>query len=163
MVQFRNYFFAFFFLLAAIPQAFTQHTYVPPKIPDKAQKKLAELVLASKGGQEDAAIAGLNDLIEHYPTWTEPRHELSRIYYEKGNRKESVAILEKSIAIDTTSQLKQLFTLGRLYEETEEPDKAKICYTTYIAKAEDGDPLKQKAQENLDQFVVTAKDDEAQI
>jgi hypothetical protein len=30
----------------------------------RQQKKLAELVLASKGGQVDAAITGLNDLIE---------------------------------------------------------------------------------------------------
>lgn len=157
MVQFRNSLFAFIFMLAAIPTAFSQHAYVPPKIPDKAQKKLEELVLASKGGQVDAAITGLNDLIEHYPSWTEPRHELSRIYYEKGNRRESVSILEKSIAIDTASQLKQLFTLARLYEETEQPDKAKICYTTYIAKAKADDPLKQKAQENLDQFAVRQK------
>lgn len=157
MEVFRKLFILLLFVLALVPKAFSQSGYVPPKIPEKTQKKLDELILASKGGQTDAAINGLNDLISHYPTWTSPRHELSRIYYETGNRKESVAVLEKAIAIDTISQLQQLFTLGRLYEETGNPDKAKICYTTYMAKADISDPLKQKAQENLDLILAREK------
>jgi len=111
-------------------------------------------VLASKAGHGEEAIPELNELIAHYPTWIEPRHELSRIYYEAGKLKESISVLEKAIAIDTASQVKQLYSLARLYEQTGDAEKAKDCYTLFVAKADDSDPLKQKAQENLDQFVV---------
>ena len=111
-------------------------------------------MLASKAGHGEEAIPELNELIAHYPTWIEPRHELSRIYYEAGKLKESISVLEKAIAIDTASQVKQLYSLARLYEQTGDAEKAKDCYTLFVAKADDSDPLKQKAQENLDQFVV---------
>ncbi len=144
--------FAFLFFFGLILPSAAQSVYVPPKIPEKVQKKFDETVLASKAGHEDEAITELNDLISRYPTWTEPRHELSRIYYETGKLNESVSALEQAIAIDTASQLKQLFTLARLYEESGDAEKAKDCYSFYAANAGKDDPLKQKALENLEQF-----------
>jgi outer membrane protein OmpA-like peptidoglycan-associated protein/tetratricopeptide (TPR) repeat protein len=129
-----------------------QSVYTPPKIPEKVQKRFDSVILASKAGHADDAIPELNEFIDRYPTWTEPRHELSRIYYEAGKKNEAISTLEQAIVIDTLSQLKQVYTLARLYEETGETEKAKACYHTYINKAAVDDPLKQKALEALDQF-----------
>ena len=153
-MHFRVSLFFFLFVFACATSSIAQGGYVPPKIPEKAQKKLADAVLFSKAGQTDQPIIDLKDLIAQYPTWIEPRHELSRIYYEMGNKKESIATLEKAIAIDTASQIKQLYSLARLYEETDQPDQAKKLYNLFISKAAIDDPLKQKALENLDQFAV---------
>src|SRR6478735_3679080 len=100
--------FSIFFLVGMGTLSNAQGAYVPPKIPEKTQKKFEELVLASKGGHSEEVIPELNEIIAKYPTWTEPRHELSRIYYEASNFRMAVTTLEKSIAIDTASQVKQL-------------------------------------------------------
>jgi outer membrane protein OmpA-like peptidoglycan-associated protein/Tol biopolymer transport system component len=146
--------FSFLFFLVLASAAIAQSGYVPPKIPEKVQKKFDDAVLTSKAGHGNEAIVTLDDIITRYPTWTDPRHELSRIYYEAGKLKESVTALEQSIAIDTASQIKQLFTLARLYEESGDVDKAKNGYRLFIAKADRSDPLKQKAQENIDQLAA---------
>ena len=154
MVKYWLGVFSILCLVGMGPSSIAQGTYEPPKIPEKTQKKFEEVVLASKAGHGEEAIPELNEIIARYPTWTEPRHELSRIYFESGNLKEAISTLEKSIAIDTASQLKQLYTLARLYESTGDAEQAKNCYTIFVAKAADDDPLKQKAKEILNQFAA---------
>ena len=154
MVQYWLGVFSILFLMGMGPVSSAQGTYVPPKIPEKTQKKFEEVVLASKAGHGEEAIPELNELIARYPTWTEPRHELSRIYYEASKFRDAITTLEKSIAIDTASQIKQLYTLARLYEQTGDAEQAKNYYTLFVAKADDSDPLKQKAKEILNQFAA---------
>jgi outer membrane protein OmpA-like peptidoglycan-associated protein/Tol biopolymer transport system component len=106
--------------------------YVPPKVPEKVCKNLDMAVLAADAGQTESSIEQIQALINKYPTWTNPRHSLSKIYYTLGRKKDAIEILEASIAIDTASQLQQLYTLGRIYEETGQFDKALPTYKLVI-------------------------------
>ena len=130
-----------------------QGSYSPPKISEKTQRDLDEIVLASKAGRLEESILQLKTLIVKNPTWIVPRHELSRVYYESGKLPESIQTLESAIAIDTASQIKQLYFLARLYEQTNQEEEAKKHYQLFIAKAAIDDPLKQTAIEILDRFL----------
>jgi len=151
-VEYKLHLLCFFFLLGFVTISTGQTAYVPPRGPEKTRKKFDETVLASKSGKGDEAIPALKEMIAHYPTWTDPRHELSRIYFEKGKLNESISELQQSIAIDTLTQLKQLYTLARLYEQSGDAENAKTCYEIFMAKADISDPLKQQAKQNLEQF-----------
>ena len=61
--------------------------YVPPKVPEKVCKNLDGAVLAADAGHTESAIENIKELIEKYPTWTNPRHSLSKIYYSMGKKK----------------------------------------------------------------------------
>ena len=130
-----------------------QGTYTPPKISEKTQRDLDEIVLASKAGRLEESILQLKTLIVKNPTWIAPRHELSRVYYESGKLAESIETLKASVAIDTASQVKQLYSLARLYEQTGQEEIARQHYQLFISKAAIDDPLKQTAIEILDRFL----------
>ncbi|MEO5905617.1 MAG: OmpA family protein, partial [Saprospiraceae bacterium] len=137
--------FTFFIAFSSLAQG----GYVPPKVPDKSCKDLDAAVLSAKAGATERSIASINTLIEKYPTWIEARHQLSRIYFEAGKKGEAINVLEKSIAIDTLSQLQQLYTLGRLYEETGEYEKAIHTYTAVTKLASQQPSLVQRASTSL--------------
>ena len=126
-----------------------QSSYEPPKIPEKYVRILSSAVLDADAGMTGPAIATIQELITRFPTWPEPRHQLSRIYYQAGKKNESIATLEEAISIDTNSQLQQLFTLGRLYEETSEFKKAMTIYEKVILKGIHEPALAQRVAGNL--------------
>lgn len=109
-----------------------QSKYIPPQIPEKAQKTLNEALSKAATGQTDEATASVCTLIEKYPTWIEARHTLSRIFFDAGNKEASILALEQAIAIDTLSQLQQLYSLGRLYEESGVFEKALKTYSSVV-------------------------------
>jgi outer membrane protein OmpA-like peptidoglycan-associated protein/tetratricopeptide (TPR) repeat protein len=109
-----------------------QGDYVPTKVPAKFEKELAEAVLLANGGQPETAISLIEDMIEKYPTWTAARKELSKIFYEMNQWQKSVDQLEAMLAIDTLSQLPELYSLGRIYETINEPEKAMACYDAVL-------------------------------
>ncbi len=111
-----------------------QGNYVPIKVPAKFEKELAEAVLIANGGQAETAIGMIEDMIEKYPTWTTARKELSKIYYEMNQKQKAVDQLEAMLAIDTSSQLPELYSLGRIYEGINEPEKALACYDALLKK-----------------------------
>lgn len=111
-----------------------QQAYAPPKIPAKAQKDLETAMLRIGGGQAAAGITDLGELINRYPTWLEPRAALARVQYDQGKKDAAIQTIEASLAIDTLSQLDLLYTLGRLYQETSEWDKAGACYAAVARK-----------------------------
>ena len=125
-----------------------QGGYVPPKIPAKVAKELDEAVLMSKAGQSAEATSIIQSLIGKYPDWIPPRQELSRIYYESGKKTEAIQQLEAAVKLDTASQFQQLYTLGKLYEETNEADRAIACYKAVVMKADPELALVQKAKDN---------------
>jgi outer membrane protein OmpA-like peptidoglycan-associated protein/tetratricopeptide (TPR) repeat protein len=125
-----------------------QTNYVPPKVSEKYKKALDQAVLQAKGGQADQAIAEIKDIIVKYPSWIAPRQALSKIYYETGNKELSIEQLELSLAIDTFSQLQELFTLGRLYEGANEPEKAIHCYEAVIQMGANDQELIERATKN---------------
>ena len=99
-----------FFLTLSITVCLGQGDYVPTKVPAKFEKELAEAVLMANGGQAETAISMIEDMIDKYPTWTAARKELSKIYYELGQKQKAVDQLEAILAIDTTSQLPELYS-----------------------------------------------------
>ena len=107
---------------------------MPTKVPAKFEKELAEAVLMANGGQAETAISMIEDMIDKYPTWTAARKELSKIYYELGKKQKAVDQLEAMLAIDTTSQLPELYSLGRIYEGISEPERALACYDALLKK-----------------------------
>ena len=123
-----------FFLTLSINLCIGQGDYVPTKVPAKFEKELAEAVLMANGGQAESAISMIEDMIDKYPTWTTARKELSKIYYELGQKQKAVDQLEAMLAIDTTSQLPELYSLGRIYEGISEPEKAMACYDALLKK-----------------------------
>jgi outer membrane protein OmpA-like peptidoglycan-associated protein/Tol biopolymer transport system component len=129
--------------------ALGQISYEPPKIPEKYIKALSSAVLDADAGMTNDAIIKINELINRFPTWLEPRHQLSRIYYQAGKKNESIATLEEAVSMDTNSQLQQLFTLGRLYEETSDFKKAMTVYEKVILKGIHQPSLAQRAAGNL--------------
>jgi outer membrane protein OmpA-like peptidoglycan-associated protein len=127
---------------------FAQSTYVPPKVPDKAIKTLDEAVLTAKTGHTAEAVASINALIEKYPTWTLPRQHISRIYYEAGLKQESLGALKATVAIDTASQLQQMYSMAKLYEELGLIDDALAAYKVVVMRTEEKSPLKTKAKDS---------------
>ncbi len=123
-----------FFLTLSITLCIGQGDYIPTKVPAKFEKELAEAVLMANGGQAESAIGIIEDMIDKYPTWTAARKELSKIYYELGQKQKAVDQLEAMLAIDTTSQLPELYSLGRIYEGISEPEKALACYDALLKK-----------------------------
>jgi len=123
-----------FFLTLSITVCLGQGDYVPTKVPAKFEKELAEAVLMANGGQAETAISMIEDMIDKYPTWTAARKELSKIYYELGQKQKAVDQLEAILAIDTTSQLPELYSLGRIYEGISEPERALACYDALLKK-----------------------------
>lgn len=123
-----------FFLTLSITVCLGQGDYVPTKVPAKFEKELAEAVLMANGGQAETVISMIEDMIDKYPTWTAARKELSKIYYELGQKQKAVDQLEAILAIDTTSQLPELYSLGRIYEGISEPERALACYDALLKK-----------------------------
>lgn len=123
-----------FFLTLGITVCIGQGGYVPTKVPAKFEKELAEAVLMANGGQAETAIGLIEDMIDKYPTWTAARKELSKIYYEMDKWQKAVDQLEAILAIDTSSQLPELYSLGRIYEVISEPEKALACYDAVLMK-----------------------------
>jgi outer membrane protein OmpA-like peptidoglycan-associated protein/tetratricopeptide (TPR) repeat protein len=134
-----------FFLSLSITVCIGQGDYVPTKVPAKVEKELSEAVLMANGGQADAAISMIEGMIEKYPTWTAARKELSKIYYELGQKQKAAGQLETMLAIDTTSQLPELYSLGRIYEGISEPEKALACYDALLKKNPADNALADKA------------------
>ena len=126
-----------------------QQPYAPPKIPAKAQKDLETAMLRIGGGQVEAGIADLEELIRRYPTWLEPRASLARTQYEQGKKDAAIRTIEASVAIDTLSQLDLLYTLGRLYQETSQWDNAGACYAAVARKGVHVPGLAGKATASL--------------
>lgn len=122
-----------------------QDNHAGPKVPDKSIKELEDAVLQYKGGQTTESIARIKELIRKYPEWTTPRHELAQLYYTSGQKQPAITELEASIAIDTASQLQQLYTLGRIYEEVNDPLRAMACYQRVAVLCKDQPALVQKA------------------
>jgi outer membrane protein OmpA-like peptidoglycan-associated protein len=113
----------------------------------KAIKDLNEAVLWYEGGQTEKATSCIQQLIEKFPEWTAPRHELSRIYYETGQKQKSINILEEAIRMDSFSQQRQLLTLARLYEETGHIDRAIAGYKSIVMMPSAETSLVEKAQQ----------------
>jgi len=126
-----------------------QGSYIPPKIPAKSCKALDDAVLASASGNTDEPIKTIKQLIAKYPTWTLPRQQLSRMLHDSGSGKEAIETLEASIAIDTASQLPQLYTLGRLYEEIGDPARAMETYKAVINLGADQQDVVKRATTSL--------------
>lgn len=135
--------FILFFFLSL--QCLGQGGYVTPKVSGKYVKELQNAVLAAQSGNVSAATETIRSIIRQNPDWTEPRQELSRIYFDSGKKQLAIAELEASLAIDTLSQLQQLYTLGRIYEENNNPDKAMACYRAVIQKGIHQQGLVQRA------------------
>lgn len=144
----RHYFLVILFFVVLHP-GIAQYKYVPPKVPEKYCKDLNSAVSSADAGNTEKSIAEIRALIIKYPTWTDARHHLSRILYDAGRKEESVHELEASLAIDTNSQLQQLYTLGRLFEETGNFEKAISAYRTVIKKGIHQQGLAQRATSSL--------------
>src|SRR6187402_429141 len=122
------------FFLLCITLCNGQGNYVPIKVPAKAEKELEEAVFLAKGGQFETAIGMIEGIIKKYPSWTTARKELSKIFYLLEKRQNAIDQLEALLAIDTLSQLQELYTLGRIYEEVSQPEKAMACYEAVLEK-----------------------------
>lgn len=142
-------FLVFVFCSLVLLSASGQQTYVAPQIPEKAIKALNEAVLASGAGTSEKPVDDIKSLIERYPQWLTARHQLSRILYDRGRKVESIEALRSSIAIDTQSQIAQLYSLGRLYEETGAFDEAFKAYNAVVEKGIHHPNLLQKAVTGL--------------
>src|SRR5687768_6287499 len=129
-----------------------QGMYVPPKVPEKYCKALSTAVLQADAGQTEESIAQIKELIAKYPDWTEPRHNLSRIYYDLNRKMDAIETLEGAIVIDTASQIKQLYSLARIYQETGQFDKALPIYQIVISKSTDDEELQKKATANFEKL-----------
>ena len=144
-----------------------QQAYAPPKIPAKAQKDLETAMLRIGGGQAAAGMADLGELIQRYPTWLEPRASLARTQYELGRKDAAIQTIEASLAIDTLSQLDLLYTLGRIYQETSEWDKAGACYAAVARKGVHVPGLAGKAAASLKELeskrALTAGDHDLEL
>ncbi len=142
--------FAVFLLLIvfAVTVCSAQTEYIPPKVSSKNEKTLDDAILRAKGGQSEQAIQEIKEIIDRNPQWTKPRQALSKIYYETGKKEAAIEQLELSIAIDTMSQLQELFTLGRLYEGANHPVQAINCYEAVIKKGGEDFELMARATKN---------------
>ncbi|MBK9104570.1 MAG: PD40 domain-containing protein [Saprospiraceae bacterium] len=122
-----------------------QTTYVPVKVPAKYEKELDDAMLQFQGGNQKEAIKSIEGIVGKFPDWTIARQKLSRTYYETGQKQAAIEQLEASLSIDTMSQLNELYSLGRIYEEINEPERALGCYTAVIKKAAGQEALVQRA------------------
>lgn len=145
--QFRLSILSLFLFCAVICTG--QETYAPPKVPAKYVKELDDAVLLSQGGKPTEAAKIIEGIIEKYPDWTTARQKLSRIYYESGQKQAAIAQLEASLAVDTMSQLNELYALGRIYEDVSEPERASACYSAVIKKCTGDQALVQRATTSL--------------
>lgn len=136
---------------------YTQGSYTPPKVSAKYEKALDDAILKAKGGQAEFAVVEIKEIIDKYPTWTKPYQALSKIYYESGQQEAAIEQLESSLAIDTISQLSELFTLGRLYEAVNQPVQAIQCYEAVINLGGDQQDLLERALNNKE--ALEAKSD----
>ena len=139
--------FAFFFTLC-IAICTGQGTFVPPKIPGKYENELKEAVLLSQGGQIEQSIKIISDIIRRYPDWPDPHRELGRIYYATGKKQAAIEQLEIIVALDSLTHLQDLYTLGRIYEDVTQPEKALACYEAVIRLGADQQALVEKATAN---------------
>ncbi len=144
----RRYFLSCVLLFLWSSLLLAQKGYVAPKIPEKTNKELEQAILQAEAGKAEDAIQTIEGIIARYPTWTYPRQELGRIYYENGKKQEAVKALQASLLIDTASQLQQLYALGKIYEETSEFEKAIACYRGLMFRSDTTATLFQKAKEN---------------
>lgn len=136
-------------LLLALYPVRAQSGYIPPAIPSKYEKELREAVLTAQGGRPAVAESSMQSHIKKFPTWTAPRHALSQLYYECGRKQEAIGHLEDALHIDTLSQLAELYTLGRIYEEISAPERAWACYSAVIEKGIHMPGLVQRATASL--------------
>lgn len=127
-----------------------QGGFVPPKVPEKTCKDLANARLNADAGYTDQSVEEITEMIRKYPTWTEAYHQLSRIYYQAGMKAEAIETLENSLAIDTASQLPQLYTIARLYEETGNVLKAADTYHALLRQQNLPDDLFVRTTESLE-------------
>lgn len=134
-----------FFLTLSITLCIGQGDYVPPKVPAKYEKELDDAVLLFKGGNTADAIKIIEDIIKKYPDWIPPRQKLGLIYFESGQKQAAIEQLEASLAIDTMSQLNELFALGRIYEEVSDPEHALSCFEALIKKGGQNPELTKRA------------------
>ncbi len=151
-VQLRFILFTFFIFFLSLSGLTGQENYVPPKIPDKTLKALNDAVLSAAAGNTDSSVKAINELIEKYPTWTLPRQKLSEIYYNAGQKENAISTLESTIAIDTSSQIHQLYSLGRLYEATDSLDDAMKVYRCILRLGTLHPDLIKKTTINIDQL-----------
>ncbi len=149
MITVRHFIFCISLICLTI-KCVGQDGYIPPKIPSKYCKALDDAVLASVTGNTEESIKVIKQLIAKYPTWTLPRQQLSRIYYQTGKKNDAIETLKASITIDTNTQLQQLHTLGRLYEETGDLDNARLAYKVIIRKGIHQQGLVQQASASLE-------------
>ncbi len=147
-----RYIFFTVLIIVCAATSMAQSVYVPPKVADKHERDLDNAILQSKGGQADEAVKRIEEIIQKYPTWIRPRQALSKIYYETGKKEAAIEQLELSLALDTTSQLNELYTLGRLYEGASDPAKAFMCYTAVIKKNDHDNELAQRAAKSKDEL-----------
>lgn len=126
-----------------------QESYVPPKVPAKYVKELDDAVLLAQGGNPQQAIKVIEAIVEKYPDWTIARQKLSKIFFESGQKQGAIDQLEASLAVDTLSQLNELYTLGRIYESVSKPDRAVACYRAVIRKGIHDQTLTQRATTSL--------------
>lgn len=122
-----------------------QGNYVPPKIPGKYEEELKEAVLLAQGGQVEQSVHIITDIIRRYPDWADARRELARIYYKVEQKQAAIEQLEAIVVLDTVSYLQDLFTIGRIYEEVTQPERALACYDGVIRSGADQQELVGKA------------------
>ncbi|MGB3077596.1 MAG: OmpA family protein [Saprospiraceae bacterium] len=149
IIDLRIKIFTLFVFFLSLAEVSGQGTYVPPKIPAKSFKTLDDAMLAAATGNIDGPIKTINDLITKYPTWTLPRQRLSHIYYTAGKKHDAIITLEASLAIDTLSQLQQIYSLARMYEETSEFIHAVELYKKVVSLGSDQPDLIKKATTKL--------------
>ncbi|MGB4849019.1 MAG: hypothetical protein WBP41_13935, partial [Saprospiraceae bacterium] len=149
IIDLRIKIFMVFIFFLSVGELSGQGTYVPPKIPEKSSKALDDAVLAAATGNIAGPIKTINDLIAKYPTWTLPRQQLSHIYYTAGKKHNAITTMEASLAIDTLSQLQQIYSLGRMYEETSDFIHAVELYKKVVSLGSDQPDLIKKATTKL--------------
>lgn len=142
------------FLTLSTMLAQGQSGYAPPKVPQKYHDDLREAALRADEGLTERAIAEINALIEKYPTQLEAYHQLSRIYYQSGQKDESIRVMESAISLDTASQVQQLYTLARLYDEAGHLEKAWNTYQAVYRYAATDPSLGERALEGLDELEI---------
>jgi outer membrane protein OmpA-like peptidoglycan-associated protein len=148
-VKYAFPFITFLLLLLCIELSNAQGTYTPPKVSAKAEKDLESAVLLAQSGNTEAAVSQISDIIAKNPGWTLPRQQLARIYYDADRKQEAIQQLEATLAIDTISQLNELYALGRIYEEVSQPDRAMACYNAVIRNGMHAGSIAQKAAASL--------------
>ncbi|MDQ3015440.1 MAG: OmpA family protein [Bacteroidota bacterium] len=136
--------------------SYAQGDYVAPKIPEKAQKELTEAISQASVGNVASSVNEIESLIEKYPTWIQPRHQLSQLYFEMGKRQDAILVMEGAIAIDTNSQIQQLYSLARMYEGEGNYSKAESTYKS-VMRLGKGMNQAKLSEENLSKLATKKK------